>query len=67
MEVVPERHFARVVSDMTRLLGSDQAALIWLRNPHPELDGRSPLELLYARQFEVVEGLVQDLRSGSPG
>jgi uncharacterized protein (DUF2384 family) len=61
------RRFVRVLSDLARLLGSRKAALIWLRTPHPELEGRSPLELFYGQHFEAVEGLVQDLRSGSPG
>jgi uncharacterized protein (DUF2384 family) len=61
------RRFVRVLSEMSRLLGSRKAALIWLRTPHPELDGRSALELLYGKQFEAVEGLVHDLLSGEPG
>jgi uncharacterized protein (DUF2384 family) len=61
------RRFVLVLSEMTRLLGSRKAALIWLRTPHPELENHSPLDLLYGRHFEAVEGLVQDLQSGSPG
>jgi len=61
------RRFVRVLSELTRLLGNRKAALIWLRAPHRELEDHSPLDLLYGRHFEAVEGLVQDLRSGSPG
>ncbi len=61
------RRFVRVLSEMTRLLGSRKAALIWLRTPHPELEGHSPLALLYGKRFEAVESLVHDLLSGEPG
>jgi uncharacterized protein (DUF2384 family) len=61
------RRFVGVLAEMTRLLGNRKAAMIWLRNPHPELEGHSPLELLYGQRFEAVEGLVHDLLSGSPG
>jgi len=61
------RRFVRVFSEMTRLLGSPKAALIWLREPHPELEDHSPFELLYSKHFEAVENLVHDLRSGMPG
>lgn len=64
----PAAHrFVRVLVEMTRLLGSRKAALAWLRAPHRELDGHSPLELLYSQRFEAVEGLVRDLLSGAPG
>ncbi len=61
------RRFVGLLADMTRLLGSRKAALIWLRTPHPELEGQSPLDLLYGKRFEAIEGLVFDLLSGSPG
>ena len=61
------RRFVGVLGGMTRLLGSRKAALIWLRAPHPELEGHSPLDLLYGKHFEAVEGLVRDFVSGSPG
>jgi uncharacterized protein (DUF2384 family) len=61
------RRFVRVLSDLTWLLGNRKAALIWLRTPNRELEDHSPLDLLYGRHFEAVEGLVADLRSGSPG
>jgi hypothetical protein len=37
-----------VLTQMTMLLGNRKASLIWLRAPHPELGGHSPLELLYS-------------------
>jgi len=61
------RRFVGVLAEMTRLLGSGKAALIWLRTPHSELEGHSPLDLLYGKRFEAIEGLVHDLLSGSPG
>jgi hypothetical protein len=61
------RRFVGVLTETTRLLGSRKAALIWLRTPHPELEDHSPLDLLYSKRFEAVEGLVHDLLSGSPG
>lgn len=61
------RRFVGMLSEMTRLLGNHKAALIWLRTPHPELEGQSPLEVLYGKRFEAVEGLVHDLLAGMPG
>ncbi len=61
------RRFVRLLADLTRLLGSRKSAMIWLRTPHPELEGQSPLELLYGKRFEAVEWMVHDLLSGSPG
>ncbi len=61
------RRFVAVLAEMTRLLGTRKAALIWLRSPHPELADHSPLDFLYDKRFEAVEGLVHDLQSGSPG
>lgn len=61
------RRFVAVLSEMTRLLGNRKPVLIWLRTPHPELEGHSPLELFYGQRFEAVEGLVHDLLSGAPG
>jgi uncharacterized protein (DUF2384 family) len=61
------RRFVRVLTQMTVLLGNRKAALIWLRAPDPELEGHTPLQLLYGKRFEAVEGLVHDLVSGTPG
>ena len=61
------RRFVHVLYQMTALLGNRKASLIWLRARHPELEGHSPLELLYGKRFEAVEGLVHDLVSGTPG
>lgn len=60
------RILVSVLAELTRLLGSQKAALIWMRTPHPELENAPPLELFYKREFEAVQGLVHDIASGAP-
>jgi hypothetical protein len=61
------RRFVLLLAQLTRLLGSRKAALIWLRSENAELENAAPMQLLYARNFEPVEALVRDALSGSPG
>ncbi|MGH7785608.1 MAG: MbcA/ParS/Xre antitoxin family protein, partial [Candidatus Binatia bacterium] len=39
----------------------------WLRMPNEDLQGKSPLDLLDAREPQVVADLVDDMLTGSPG
>jgi len=40
---------------------------IWLRAPHPDLGGRSPLSCLLEGRPEVVEALLSTIESAQPG
>lgn len=61
------RRFLRVFGAATRSLGSRKAALIWMREPHPELEGLSPFVAMERGYFGAVEGLLEDLSSGATG
>jgi len=60
------RRFVRILAELTRLLGARKDAMIWLREPHPELESHTPLELMAKGRFEPVEILVRRLGTGAP-
>lgn len=41
-------------------------ALIWLKAPHPDLDGKTPLSCLEEGHFDAVEVLVYAMETGQP-
>jgi hypothetical protein len=47
--------------------GSMESVRIWLRAPHPDLGGRTPLSYLIEGKPEVVEALVHATETGQPG
>jgi len=47
--------------------GSIEYVRIWLRAPHPDLGGRTPLSYLLAGKPEAVEALIAAAESGQPG
>ena len=47
--------------------GSIEYVRIWLRAPHPDLGGRTPLSYLVEGKPEVVEALVHAIEAGQPG
>lgn len=48
-----------------RQLSADEASVeLWLRTPHPALDGDVPQELIDAGEGELVLKLVQHMLSG---
>jgi hypothetical protein len=47
--------------------GSIEYARIWLRAPHPDLGGRTPLSYLVEGNPEVVESLIAAFETGQPG
>lgn len=55
----------RVLSSAEAVYGSRQRALAWLRQPHPRLDGRSPLSLLKTDTgSRIVEELLVQIDEG---
>ena len=49
------------------LSGNDEASVeLWLRTPHPMLDGDVPQELIDAGECELVLNLVRHILSGAP-
>jgi len=38
----------------------------WLRIPNPDLDGKSPLDLLADKEGQVAADLVDDMLTGAP-
>ena len=58
---------AIVVGGLLVLLSGDRGrALSWLKAPHPDLDGDSPLRLMRVGELAVVVDLVDDALSGAP-
>ena len=50
-----------------RQLSADEASVeLWLRTPHPALDGNVPQELIDAGEGQVVLELVRHMLSGAP-
>lgn len=53
--------------DLRLLSGNDEASVeLWLRTPHPMLDGDVPQELIDAGEGELVLNLVRHILSGAP-
>jgi len=47
--------------------GPIESVRIWLRAPHPDLGGRTPLSCLTEGNSQVVEALVRAIETGQPG
>ncbi len=47
--------------------GNMEYVRIWLKAPHPDLDGRTPLSYLKEGRYEVMETLVHMIETGQPG
>lgn len=57
----------QILAALHRLAGSNENLRIWLKAPNPELDGRTPIDLLNDGKMEVVAGLLEDALLGQPG
>ncbi|WP_250126527.1 antitoxin Xre/MbcA/ParS toxin-binding domain-containing protein [Chroococcidiopsis sp. CCMEE 29] len=58
----------RMITQLRELLdGSMEYVQIWLRAPHPDLEGRTPLSYLIEGKPEVVEALIYAYEVGQPG
>lgn len=58
----------RIITQLRELLdGSMEYVKIWLRAPHPDLEGRTPLSYLVEGKAEVVEALIHAYKVGQPG
>lgn len=52
---------------LRQLSGYDEASVeLWLRTPHPVIDGDAPQELIDAGEGELVLALVEHMLSGAP-
>jgi hypothetical protein len=55
------------IRDGLRQLSADEASVeLWLRTPHPMLDGDVPQELIDAGEGDLVLELVEHMLSGAP-
>jgi uncharacterized protein (DUF2384 family) len=57
-------YFERVAR--LRAVVSQDRFLKWLRMPHEQLDGKSPLDLMAEGQRQVVVDFVEDMLTGAP-
>lgn len=66
-----QSEMARIVQMIVQLRelldGSMEYVRIWLRSPHPDLGGRTPLSYLVEGKPEVVEALIYAYEVGQPG
>ncbi|AFY91106.1 MbcA/ParS/Xre antitoxin family protein [Chroococcidiopsis thermalis] len=66
-----QSEMARIVQMIVQLRelldGSMEYVRIWLRSPHPDLGGRTPLSYLIEGKPEVVEALIYAYEVGQPG
>ena len=46
--------------------GNLEFVLIWLKAPHPDLAGETPLACLQEGRFDAVETLIYAMESGQP-
>lgn len=60
------RRFVRLLERIIENTGSKKYAMIWLRHPHDQLSGRSPLDVIEAGQIEVIEGMIRMYETGQP-
>lgn len=63
----PLQVLLRIINGLKRLTGGQhQMVLIWLRSPHPDLEGQLPMDLITAGRASVVLDLVEDMLTGAP-
>lgn len=60
------RRFASLLERIIQNTGSEQYAMLWLREPHEQLGGQSPLELIQAGKIAVIEDLNRMYETGQP-
>jgi hypothetical protein len=62
------RNLVMLINRLRDLLdGRMEFVRIWLKAPHPYLDGRAPLAYLQEGKFEAVDTLVHLMETGQPG
>ena len=59
-------YFERVAR-LRLAMESDAEIRKWLRMPHPDIDGKSPLELMANGQWQALADFVDDILTGTPG
>ncbi|MFO1352794.1 MAG: antitoxin Xre/MbcA/ParS toxin-binding domain-containing protein [Gammaproteobacteria bacterium] len=58
----------RIINRLRELLdGNMEYVRIWLKAPHPDLDGRTPLSYLEEGKSAAVETLIHMIETGQPG
>lgn len=60
----PLREIVFSLATLQRLLGSREAALVWLNAPNPEFEGKAPLQLILDNKADAVAGLIRDVLAG---
>ena len=60
------RPVSRTLEILTSLFRSREAIRLWLRTPHPDLDGRTALETILAGQGQAVCMILENALAGVP-
>lgn len=56
-----------IISGLKQLTGGDDRSVrIWLKAPHPALDGDSPIDLMRGGEIGLVQRLIDHMLSGAP-
>ena len=56
-----------IISGLKQLTGGDDRSVrIWLKAPHPALDGDSPIDVMRGGEIDIVTKLVDHMLSGAP-
>lgn len=58
--------FERIATALLHLVGTREGLRIWLNARNPQLEGKTPIELLTAGQGEVVAEMLEDFLVGQP-
>src|SRR5205823_6469746 len=59
--------FERITSALMSLVGSEEGLRIWMNAGNPQLDGKTPMDLVLAGQGEIVADLLESMLAGQPG
>jgi predicted phosphodiesterase/uncharacterized protein (DUF2384 family) len=62
----PGRRIVAILDALADMLGDERSTLVWMRKPHPALQGASPIQAIEHGDLDVVEGIVEHLRTGQP-
>ena len=60
------RPVSRTLETLAGLFHNPEAVRLWLRTPHPDLDGRTALETILAGQGQAVRMILENALAGVP-
>lgn len=61
---MPKPTKEQLIQRLAELIGGSKNAQIWLNNPHPFLDGRTPQSYLDEGKLQVLDYMVHAIEAG---